>query len=209
MNYNNLTLEEINQLIEFCKKEYKNDFLKNDSEHFQKQMQMDLLINKLEALKPIASTNAIETPKEIDEHIAKSIALKILEIFKHDGYSLVSEGNGLIVVNGNDESYEYESWNELLQDWVESVKVDVDNDLYYLTEEEYKILGISAKKKKFDIPVIYSVSGMIEVEGFTLKNAIEYAEDNLRDLGLPKNVTYVEDSFEIDAEGAYLFNEID
>lgn len=205
MNYN-LTLEEINQLIEFCKEEYKGDFLENDSEHFQKQMKMDLLINKLEALKPIVLTNIIETQKEIDENIAKNIALKILDIFKHDGYNLISEGNSLIVVNENNESYEYTSWNELLQDWIESVQEDVNNGLYYLTEEEYKTIGIHVKKKKFDIPVIYSVSGIVEVEGFTLEDAIEYAEDNLRSLELPEHVTYVEDSFEIDAEGAYYMN---
>lgn len=49
----------------------------------------------------------------------------------------------------------------------------------------------------YKIPVSYSVCGEIEVEANSLEEALEYAKDNVRDLELPDEPQYIEDSYEI------------
>lgn len=49
----------------------------------------------------------------------------------------------------------------------------------------------------YKIPVSYSVCGEIEVEANSLEEALEYAKDNVRDLKLPDEPQYIEDSYKI------------
>lgn len=49
----------------------------------------------------------------------------------------------------------------------------------------------------YKIPVSYSVCGEIEVEANSLEEALKYAKDNVRDLELPDEPQYIEDSYEI------------
>lgn len=51
--------------------------------------------------------------------------------------------------------------------------------------------------KSFKIPVIYKVFGTVEVEAETLEDAIQYADKHIKDLELPTNGEYIEDSYEI------------
>lgn len=76
------------------------------------------------------------------EKQARIIGLKILYIFR-DGWSLVSEDDK-VVINDNyeNEIHEYKSWKELLDEWKDSVKTDIENDLLYLTNKEYKLYGL-------------------------------------------------------------------
>lgn len=70
-------------------------------------------------------------------------ALIILDIFKTDGYSLKSDRCGQIVVAHEDcDDMVYRSWCEFLDDWKESVSVDVQNGLYYFSADEYVQMGI-------------------------------------------------------------------
>lgn len=49
----------------------------------------------------------------------------------------------------------------------------------------------------YKIPVSYSVYGEVEVEANSLEEALEYAKNNIRDLELPDDPQYIEDSYEI------------
>lgn len=49
----------------------------------------------------------------------------------------------------------------------------------------------------YKIPVSYSVCGEVEIEANSLEEALEYAKDNIRDLELPDEPQYIEDSYEI------------
>jgi len=63
---------------------------------------------------------------------------------------------------------------------------------------------------KFKIPVTYEMQGMVEVEAPTLEKAVQYANENIDDLPLPDDPSYIEASYEInddDFELIELLNE--
>lgn len=58
--------------------------------------------------------------------------------------------------------------------------------------------------KTYYVPVYYTVYGRVPVEANNSDEAIKYALQNKSDIELPEFPVYVEDSFQIDEEGAVL-----
>lgn len=63
-------------------------------------------------------------------------------------------------------------------------------------------------KKTFKLPVTYRVFGYVEVEGDSLEEAVDYFKANKRDIELPFDPEYVEDSFELDTEDMETLEEL-
>lgn len=56
-------------------------------------------------------------------------------------------------------------------------------------------------KKTFWIPVVYSMYGHVPVKAETEEDAFFWAENNIDELPLPDDGTYLEESFEVDTDG--------
>lgn len=57
------------------------------------------------------------------------------------------------------------------------------------------------KKRMWKVPCVWMMMGYLTVEARSAEEAKELAKDMARDCALPTNGEYLEDSFEIDAEG--------
>ena len=66
-------------------------------------------------------------------------------------------------------------------------------------ETYFKLMGYPMET--FKIPVAYQAYGYVEVQSFSLKDAVKYAERHLDELPLPKDPQYLEDSYQIDYDG--------
>lgn len=86
--------------------------------------------------------NELKEVFELDENDNKKIGLIILGVFEGDGYKLKNENNKIIVTHEDCEDMIYSSWNEFLNDWKESVEIDLSNGLCYLSTEQCKKMGI-------------------------------------------------------------------
>ena len=55
---------------------------------------------------------------------------------------------------------------------------------------------------KIKLPVTYSVSGFVEIEAESIKDAIQYFKENSDDIALPLDVDieYIDGSFELSSE---------
>ena len=56
--------------------------------------------------------------------------------------------------------------------------------------------------KTYKIPVIWQMAGFCTIKAESLEDAIEEAQDE----PLPSDSSYIEDSFEVDLEGAEIHN---
>ena len=81
---------------------------------------------------------------------------------------------------------------------------DMDEISDYLSDQTgYCHKGFDIlERQKFEVPVSYLLCGMVDVEAYSLDEAIEYAKEHIDELPLPKNPGYVEGSYQID-EGWY------
>lgn len=62
----------------------------------------------------------------------------------------------------------------------------------------------SMKKTKsiYKVPVVWSAMGYVTVEADSGEDAMKYVKDHLDEFSLPLNGEYLDDSFEVDEEGA-------
>ena len=56
----------------------------------------------------------------------------------------------------------------------------------------------------YQIPVVYSMYGRVDIEANSVEEAFEYANDHVDDLPLPENGDYLDGSYEIDDNGVVL-----
>lgn len=106
--------------------------------------------------------------------------------------------------------------------WIEEWEVNLDNhskvkcfidkdNIYYKVKYifnehnsyvPYRIISITPKtpptpKKKYKLPVTWEVTGVIEVEAESLEEAIEYFDNNMEHIPLPRDLEYVDGSFNL------------
>lgn len=93
------------------------------------------------------------------------------------------------------------------------VRCFIDKDKYcfkvkYVRNENnvflpYRIVKIEflperpISKKKFKLPVTWEMCGVVEIEAESLEDAIEYFDDNINHIPLPKDFEYVDGSFDL------------